>query len=70
MTSVRGVLTQKGSVLEASMRRDMEAGGATEADHIVGDMLTRARAAGIESLLLSAAYCHLQAHEARRAVKS
>jgi 2-dehydropantoate 2-reductase len=47
MASVRGVLTQKGSVLEASMRRDMEAGGATEADHIVGDMLIRARAAGI-----------------------
>jgi 2-dehydropantoate 2-reductase len=70
MTTVRGVLTQKGSVLEASMRRDMEAGGATEADHIVGDMLTRARATGIESLLLTAAYCHLQAHEARRAARA
>jgi 2-dehydropantoate 2-reductase len=66
MTSVRGVLTQKSSVLEASMRRDMEAGGATEADHVVGDMLKRARAAGIESTLLAAAYCHLQAHEMRR----
>jgi 2-dehydropantoate 2-reductase len=48
------------------MRRDMESGNATEADHVVGDMLKRARAAGIESTILSAAYCHLQAHEARR----
>lgn len=66
MASIRGVLTQKGSLLEASMRRDMEGGGATEADHVVGDMLRRATEAGIEATLLRAAYCHLQAHEQRR----
>ncbi len=66
LTSVRGVLTQKDSRLEASMRRDMESGGATEADHVVGDMLRRASEAGIDAPLLRAAYCHLQAYEARR----
>jgi len=64
--NVRNLLTQKGSVLEASMRRDLEARGPTEADHIVGDMLKRAEAAGLDPLLLRAAYCHLQAHENRR----
>jgi 2-dehydropantoate 2-reductase len=66
LENVRAVLTLKGSLLEASMRRDMESGSATEADHVVGDMLKRARAAGIESAILSAAYCHLQAHELQR----
>jgi 2-dehydropantoate 2-reductase len=65
MTSIRGVLTQAGSPLEASMRRDLEAGGRTEGDHVVGDMLRRATAAGVDSPLLRAAYCHLQAHEQR-----
>jgi 2-dehydropantoate 2-reductase len=67
MSVIRGTLTQKGSPLEASMRRDLEAGGPTEADHIVGDMLRRANEAGIDATLLRAAYCQLQAHEARRA---
>jgi len=67
MASIRGVLTQAGSPLEASMRRDLESGGRTEADHIVGDMLKRATATGIESLLLQAAYCHLQAQQTKQA---
>jgi 2-dehydropantoate 2-reductase len=56
---IRATLTQSGSPLEASMRRDLEAGGRTEAEHIVGDMVRRAKAAGVDSLLLRAAYCHL-----------
>lgn len=70
LASITAVLTQKDSPLEASMRRDMEQGRATEADHVVGDMLKRGRAAGIESTLLAAAYCHLQAHENRLAKTS
>lgn len=66
LSAFRNVLTQAGSPLEASMRRDLEAGGATEADHVVGDMLRRATAAGIDAPLLRAAYVHLQAHEQRR----
>ena len=69
MASIRGVLTQPGSPLEASMRRDMEQGRVTEADHVIGDMLHRAETTGIDSTLLRAAYCHLQAHERRRAAR-
>jgi 2-dehydropantoate 2-reductase len=65
LASIRSVLTQANSPLEASMRRDLEAGGRTEADHIVGDMLSRAVSGGIEAPFLRAAYAQLQAHEAR-----
>ena len=61
-----GMLFARGSAFTASMLRDIEAGGRVEADHIVGDMLRRARAAGADARLLAAAYCHLQAYEARR----
>jgi 2-dehydropantoate 2-reductase len=51
----------------ASMLRDLEAGGPTEADHIVGWMLERARNHGVDDTMLSLAYTHLKAYEARRA---
>jgi len=38
-----------------------------EADHIVGWMLERARRHGIDDRVLSMAYTHLKAYEARRA---
>ena len=62
----QNMLFAHGSAFSASMLRDMEAGGRVEADHIVGDMLRHARAAGADARLLAAAYCHLQAYEARR----
>jgi len=49
------------------MMRDMEAGNRVEADHIVGWMLARARKHGIDDTVLSMAYTHLKAYEARRA---
>ena len=48
------------------MLRDLEAGGRTEADHIVGWMLKKARAHGVDETLLSLAYTHLKSFEARR----
>jgi len=51
----------------ASMMRDMEAGNPVEADHIVGWMLERARKHGVDDAVLSMAYTHLKAYEARRA---
>ncbi|MBS1229018.1 MAG: panE [Proteobacteria bacterium] len=60
-------LTEAGSGLMASMLRDVERGGATEADHILGDMVSRAQAQGVEVPLLRLAYSHLQAYELRRA---
>ena len=45
----------------------MEKGGSVEARSIVGDMLARARKAGLAAPNLRFAYAHLQAYEARRA---
>ena len=64
------VLTDKSSVLTASMLRDLESGGKTESRHIVNDMRLRAIAAGSDATLLSVAWAHLQAREARLARKS
>ncbi len=63
----RAMLTERGSDFSASMRRDLEAGLRTEGDQVLGDMLRRARAAGIEAPLLRTAVCHLQVHERRLA---
>ena len=49
------------------MMRDMEAGKPVEADHIIGHMLERARAHGVDDLILSMAYTHLKTYERRRA---
>ncbi|WP_045728705.1 2-dehydropantoate 2-reductase [Xanthomonas sp. GPE 39] len=57
------LLTRPGSPMKASMLRDLEAGHQVEAQHIVGDMLVRARNAGHAAPLLMAAYCHLQAYQ-------
>lgn len=63
-------LTEPGSALTASMLRDLEAGRRIESEQIVGDMLRRAEAAGLEPGVLRIAYAHLQAREARRARES
>ncbi|SEO94498.1 2-dehydropantoate 2-reductase [Rhodospirillales bacterium URHD0017] len=60
-------LTQPGGKSVASILGDMEKGGAVEARSIVGDMLMRARKAGLSAPNLRFAYAHLQAYEARRA---
>jgi len=57
------VLLAPGSPIKASMLRDLEAGRPVEALQIVGDMLHRAHAAGLQAPLLGAAWCHLQAYE-------
>jgi 2-dehydropantoate 2-reductase len=67
MAQARKVLTERGSTFTASMLRDLESGRPTEGDHIVGDMLRRATAAGVASEVLRAANCHLQTYAARHA---
>ena len=64
---MNGVVTERDSVLTASMLRDLEGGGQVEADHIVGYMLRKARELYIEDSLLTVAYTHLKAYEERRA---
>jgi 2-dehydropantoate 2-reductase len=67
MNNVRSYLTQKGSRFAASMLHDLEKGAMVEADHIVGDMIARAKKAGIATPNLRIAYAHLQVYLARRA---
>ena len=64
----RGTLTAEGSRFTASMLRDIERGARIEADHIVGDLLARGRAADPDGAWphLAAAYTHLKAYETRR----
>ena len=50
----------------ASMLRDLESGGRTEAEHVIGWMLDLARRHGVDDTLLSLAFTHLKAYEARR----
>ena len=59
-------LTDPSGLWSASMLRDLEAGGKVEADPIVGWMLDRARKHGVDDTILSMAYTHLKAYEARR----
>ena len=66
LARTRAMLTERGSGFTASMLRDVERGGPTEAAHVVGDMLMRARDAGLPAPMLRVAWCHLQTYEARR----
>ena len=63
----RGLLTEAGSIFSASMMRDLEQGHRVEAVHVIGDLLARGEAQGVETPLLRLAYAHLKAYEARRA---
>lgn len=65
----RAMWADPASQLTSSMLRDLQAGGRTEAAHVVGDMLQRVRAAGLEPAALEAAWCHLQVAERRRRAK-
>jgi 2-dehydropantoate 2-reductase len=66
LSAYRKQLTDSGSGLMASMLRDIERGGPTEADHILGDMLARSQAKGVEAPMLRLAYSHLQAYAIRQ----
>ena len=61
----RAMWADPASKLTASMLRDLESGGPTEGAHVVGDMLRRVRAAGLEPGALVAAWCHLQVAQRR-----
>lgn len=69
ITTIRSFLTVKGSKFAASMLHDLEKGAMVEADHIVGDMIARAKKDGIATPNLRLAYAHLQVYMAQRARK-
>ena len=64
--AMRTRLADKSSTLSASMLRDIERGGAIEADHIIGDLIRRGHEKGVATPLLRIVLAHLQAYEARR----
>jgi 2-dehydropantoate 2-reductase len=59
--------TAPGSTLTASMYRDIERGGRTEAEHVLGDLLRRGKRADDAHSILRAAYTHVAAYEIGRA---
>lgn len=67
MQRSRAMLTAPGSGLTASMYRDIERNAPIEADHVIGDLLSRGERQGKASPLLRVAYAHLKTYEARRA---
>ena len=70
MQTIRKFLTVKGSRFTASMLHDLQAGAMVEADHIVGDMIARAKKAGIATPNLRLAYAHLQVYLHQRAARA
>jgi 2-dehydropantoate 2-reductase len=62
----RKMLLERGSQFTASMMRDLVSGGPTEGDHIIGDLVRRAKARGLDVPLLEVALTNLEVHEARR----
>jgi 2-dehydropantoate 2-reductase len=63
---VRGMLTAEGSPLTASMFRDIKAGAAIEADHIIGDMIARGDDSKTPVPRLRMIYTHLKSYERQR----
>ena len=59
------MFSTQSSKFASSMLRDVQAGNPTEGDHIIGDMVNRAQAAGLQTPILLAAHAGLAVHEAR-----
>lgn len=66
IAETQAFLTQRGSPGTASMLRDIQRAAHTEHEHILGDMLARARAADVATPILRIANAHLQAYEFQR----
>ncbi|MBC7778879.1 MAG: ketopantoate reductase family protein [Proteobacteria bacterium] len=63
----RTLFADRDTAYSASMARDIERGGPIEADHILGFMLERCRAFGLDDALHMVAHTHCKTYEARRA---
>ena len=62
---IQAAVTAHGSVATSSMYRDLTAGKPIEADHIIGDLLVRARKLSVPTPLLATAFVHLEVHQNR-----
>jgi 2-dehydropantoate 2-reductase len=63
----RALFSAQDSLLEASLLRDIERGGLIESDHLLGFLLERCRAHGLDDTLHAAAFAAAKAYEQRRA---
>lgn len=63
----RALFGNRDAAYSASMARDIERGGPIEAEHILGFMLERCRAFGLDDTLHTVAYTHCMTYQARRA---
>ncbi|PWS38230.1 2-dehydropantoate 2-reductase [Falsiroseomonas bella] len=66
MESYRALFSDPASAYTASMLRDLEAGGRTEAEHILGFLAEAARQAGVDDTLHGLAVLHARAYDQRR----
>lgn len=66
LESYRALFSDPASAYTASMLRDLEAGGRTEADHILGWLVEAARRAGVDGTIHALAHLHAKAYEQRR----
>jgi 2-dehydropantoate 2-reductase len=67
LDSYRALFSDPASAYTASMLRDLEAGGRTEAEHILGFLASAARDAGVPEDLHALALLHARAYDQRRA---
>jgi 2-dehydropantoate 2-reductase len=67
MRSWEETFPQRDSQYATSMLRDVERGGLTEVEHVLGFMLNKASEANIKHRTLLLAYTHIKAFEQRRA---
>ena len=66
VTAAKAQLVQKGSTQTSSMFRDLQKGRPVEVDQIIGDLVARARRAGIDTPLLDAVLTHLSVYQNRQ----
>jgi len=62
---IMATVTAPGSPLASSMYRDLQRQRSVEVDHILGDLLGRARHLGVAAPLLAAAFTHLRIYQQR-----
>jgi 2-dehydropantoate 2-reductase len=66
MDTYRAMFSDPASTYTASMLRDLEAGGRTEAEHILAWLLDAARRAGVPDEIHALAVLHARAYDQRR----
>lgn len=69
LDSYRALFSDPASAYTASLLRDLEAGGRTEGEHILGFLADAAERAGVPPDLHALALLHARAHDQRRAAR-